>query len=189
MARSSLNLSDLGKEPGMPGLTTARAISFVEAATVCFETNGHCESAKVSVSVAKPNQMRDESVTEDLQLKFPRASKQVHSTNKDLQDAAEEGACAVAISIVQRLFSLRVLERSYKGTGFDYWIGREESEGLQGMERLEVSGILAGDHSEIKRRVKRKLDQVAAGSERNRSLPQCVVVVEFSLPQTRIIRG
>ena len=189
MHRNSLDLIDLGKAPGMPGLTPARATSFVEAATVCFEENGHFESAEMSVAVASPNRWRDRIKSEDFHLKYPRINKQVRRTNRDLQDAAEEGACAVAISIVFRLFSLHVLERSYKGTGFDYWIGRDETEGLQGMERLEVSGILSGSESDIKGHFKRKLEQVVRGSEQNSSLPQCVVVVEFGRPQTRIIRG
>lgn len=189
MDGTSIDLGDLGIPPGMPGLTPARANSFVEAAAVCFEENGHFESAQMSVAVASPNRWRDRIEAEDLHLKYPRTSKQVRTTNKDLQDAAEDGACAVAISIVHRLFSLLVLERSYKGTGFDYWIGRKETEGFQGMERLEVSGILSGNESDIKGRVKRKLEQVARGSEQNSSLPQCIVVVEFGRPQARIIRG
>jgi hypothetical protein len=187
--KNTLDLSDLGIAPGMPGLTPARATSFVEAAAVCFEENGHFESAEMSVAVANPNQWRERTKSEDFHLKYPRTSNQVRSTNKDLQDAAEEGACAVAISIVLRLFSLQVLERSYKGTGFDYWIGQEETEGLQGMERLEVSGILSGSETDVKGRVKKKLEQVARGSEQTSNLPQCVVVVEFGRPQTRVIRG
>ena len=78
-----------------------------------------------------------------------------------------------------------MLERSFKGTGFDYWMGNpaqhDENDELpfQNLTRLEVSGILQGDAVRIARRVKVKLDQVEPTDHVG---PAIIVVVEFGGP-------
>jgi hypothetical protein len=189
MTQEIVDLGDLRREPGMPGLTISRAASFVEAAAVCFEQNGYSKTVEMAVELGDLMTWRERTKPRPVCLEYPAVNDQIRKTNNDLQDAAEEGACAVAIAIVHRFFKMAVLERTRKGCGFDYWIGQKESEGLQGMERLEVSGILKAKQDEIEVRVKKKLRQVARGSSQNSGLPQCIVVVEFSKPESRIVRG
>jgi hypothetical protein len=54
-----------------------------------------------------------------------------------------------------------VVERSRRGTGFDYWLGKKGDNNqlpFQNAVRLEVSGIRKGDDGKIKARAKQKLE-------------------------------
>jgi hypothetical protein len=59
-------------------------------------------------------------------------------------------------TIPAALFSI---ERSRKGTGFEYWLGTSETDEelpFKNKVRLEVSGIRSGDSSRVKARLWRK---------------------------------
>ena len=49
--------------------------------------------------------------------------KPCNSAYRDLQEATEMGACGIAIVIARELIGYSIIERSVKGTGFDYWLG------------------------------------------------------------------
>ncbi|MEG3845987.1 hypothetical protein QT971_01810 [Microcoleus sp. herbarium19] len=77
-----------------------------------------------------------------------------------------------------------VIERSRKGTGFDYWLGIQDSTAtlpFQRMARLEVSGIRQGNRSQINARVKQKIEQTRASDAQG--LPAYIIVVEFARPE------
>ena len=90
--------------------------------------------------------------------------------------------------IIQELTDYTVIERSRRGTGFDYWLGKKGDNSeipFQNAVRLEVSGIRKGDDSRIKARIKQKLEQV---SPTDGTLPVYIVVVEFSNPLAFIVK-
>jgi hypothetical protein len=89
------------------------------------------------------------------------------------------------VLIIENLTPLTVVQRSYKGPGFDFWLGEKNDDELfQGKKRLEVSGILKGDEKTIDYRIKSKLKQ----TERSDGvLPAYAIVVEFSIPRSRIL--
>lgn len=61
--------------------------------------------------------------------------------------------------MAKELTSLVVVERSKKGPGFDYWLGQSDDDDLfANKARLEVSGILAGNDSDIKGRTMQKVE-------------------------------
>ena len=69
-----------------------------------------------------------------------------------MQEATEWGACGVAILVVNQVTGKVVIERSKKGTGFDYWLGdNDDGDSLPfaNSARLEVSGILTGTKAQI----------------------------------------
>ena len=75
-----------------------------------------------------------------------------------------------------------MVERSRKGTGFDYWLGKPTDSSDLPFEksmRLEVSGIRQGNPSQIRTRVKLKKMQVAPT---DKIAPAFIVVIEFSQP-------
>lgn len=74
-----------------------------------------------------------------------------------------------------------VIERSRKGTGFDYWLGDKNSYLFQKKARLEVSGILKGDDSLLKSRHAAKEEQTSKSDEL--CIPAYVSVIEFSKPK------
>ena len=84
------------------------------------------------------------------------------------------------------LTEYHVVQRSWKGTGFDYWLGLKEDELFQNAARLEVSGIRQGGDKDMEKRIKQKTDQISK-SDRMR-LPAFVVVVEFGRPLAAVVR-
>jgi hypothetical protein len=53
----------------------------------------------------------------------PEVTEQLRLCYNDPEEATEFGACGVAILVLLELTGLRVVERSRKDTGFDYWLG------------------------------------------------------------------
>ena len=91
--------------------------------------------------------------------------------------------------MVRETKQLHVLERSRKGTGFDFWLGSLDSKGdrdliFHNKMRLEVSGIRAGDDRSINNRVKQKISQTKQSDAL--SIPALIVVVEFGSPIARM---
>lgn len=152
-------------------LSAIRCNDFAEAAAVCLDNQGH-QSGKILL------------VEGDLKASFAliwsRVTQQLKNSRNDLNDAVEAGAYCIAMLVVERLTNLRVTKQSQKRTGFDYWLGEPNQEGLQGFARLEVSGILSGSKGQINQRLKEKMLQTKKSD--NLRIPAYVVVVEFSNP-------
>jgi hypothetical protein len=159
---------------GAPGLTSASGAAMAEAAAVCLADQGHGLSAPFRVA-------GDRSAT--FMLCRTAVDEQMKRSHNDEERATEDGAYGISILAVRSLTNLTVLQKSRKGTGFDYWMGPKDSFLFQGAARLEVSGIRIGDEQKIRSRVQRKLDQ----TRRSEGLaPALVAVVEFSRPQMRL---
>jgi len=107
-------------------------------------------------------------------------------THGDVQASTEHGACAVAILVTKKLTGFEVLERSVKGTGFDYWVGKDESLPFRRKTRLEVSGILRGALGDVEQRISRKCRQTERSD--GMRLDALVIVVEFSRPIVKVAK-
>ena len=102
---------------------------------------------------------------------------------RNLRVATEWGAAGIAALLARHEIAYGVVEQSWTGTGFDYWLADES--GLQSEKaRMEVSGILAGGDSAINDRVREKMQQTQQSDYLR--LPAYVVVVEFSEPTARV---
>lgn len=125
----------------------------------------------------------DGSLKRAFTLDWRRPDDEAVSCWADEEFTTEQGAYGVALVLVEEVTSWTVVERSRKGTGFDYWLGGEPL--FQKAARLEVSGIRRGGRQEVHKRMRRKLHQVRnTGS----SLPGIVIVVEFSRPHSEVER-
>lgn len=159
---------------GMPGLTPASGQVLAEAAAVCLEDQNHQRGVSLSNAGLTPG---------NLQVDWPPVDDQQRRSHADMQEATERGACGVAILVVKEATGLVVVERSKKGTGFDYWVGDKDtdSDGLpfEGLSRLEVSGILAGNKKQIDARMKQKKAQI---KPTDKVAPGYVAVIEFGTP-------
>ena len=129
----SLHLQTLGSDVG--SLTSIYGAFLAESAAVCFEDRTHRSGVSLRVRGLADTvfSIHWASVTE------------IHRRcYNDLQDATEDGAYGIAILMMRELTGKRVVERSKKGTGFDYWIGESDDDDLifTNKARLEVSGIL-----------------------------------------------
>ncbi len=161
---------------GIPAVTPALGGTLAEAAAVCFSNQGHGEVLLL--------QVRWEAEPHTIMLHRLLVSEPMLRAYRDLQEATELGACGVAILVVREVTGQTAVERSVKGTGFDYWLGAvnpsdSELEPLEHKARLEVSGILQGTQETVEARVREKILQTRRSAG---DYPAYVVVVEFGTP-------
>ncbi|MGP0069161.1 MAG: hypothetical protein ACLQGP_36875 [Isosphaeraceae bacterium] len=142
-----LELDQLRK--GYPCLMPESGARLACAGAICLEERKHRKGVILVVTGDFEASFR---------LGWPRTSLQVRNEWADPQEATEDGACAVAILLVDVLTEYHVVQRSWKTTGFDYWIGPKKKAGLllQKTARLEVSGIRDGTTNDINKRVRKK---------------------------------
>lgn len=117
-----------------------------------------------------------------------RDAVRVKATWFDSQVAVEHGAYAIALATIDIQYGLKVVQRSAKGTGFDFWVRDPSKAGLmmQGAERVEVSGILNGTKSQVTGRLNEKIKQMDQSAFMG--LPGHAVVVEFGAPQISAVK-
>ena len=166
------NLSDLSD--GLPAISPAFGEALAQAAGVCLESQSHSCGALLRIRGYRDNAYS---------LGWPQVTKQILRCFNDPEEATEFGAVAVAILLVKREVGYSVIERSRKGTGFDYWIGEESELPFARKARLEVSGIRKGTTREVNARVNEKLKQIERSGD---SPPGYVIVVEFGTPLAEV---
>ncbi len=175
---SGLQISLNELEKGLPGINTICGAFLCDASKLCFDNQSHSSGIKILLEGI--------SNTECKVVWTGEIDEQSRRTWNDTQEMTEYGASGVAILFILRLTEYTVIERSKKGTGFDYWLGHKNSElPFQNSARLEISGILKGDRATFNSRVSQKLRQTFPTD--NTKLPAYVVVVEFSEPKVKMV--
>lgn len=160
-------------EQGLPAITPAFGATLAEACAVCLTDQGHTQGVELKVKGE---------FTAVFKLYWQEVTDQMLRCWNDSEYTTEQAAYGVAFLVIQELTDYTVIERSRKGTGFDYWLGKKAQTNelpFQNAVRLEVSGIRKGDDSRVKARVKLKVEQV---SPTDGALPAYILVVEFSNP-------
>ena len=178
MKSGNLMLAELAK--GLPGVTPAFGDTLAEAGAICFESQNHSKGVELKVNGTFEARY---------QVFWQQVTEQMLRCWNDPEYTTEQGACGVAVLLMLELTDYTVIEKSRKGTGFDYWLGKaEDREGLpfQKSVRLEVSGIRSGDDRLVRTRVNQKLKQVAPSDDTG--LPAYVVVVAFGPPLSRVVK-
>ena len=168
-----LNLNDLAN--GLPAITQAFGQALAEAGGVCLESQGHEQGVELRV-----RGYREKSYP----LAWPPITDQIRRCYSDPEVATEHGAVGVAILLAKKEIGYAAIERSRKGTGFDYWMGDESTLPFQNRARLEISGIRQGNERAIKARVSQKLRQTDQSDDER--LPAYVIVVEFGTPLAEV---
>jgi hypothetical protein len=156
-------------------LSAVRCADFSEAASVCLDNQGHKSGKEIKIEGDLEGQFK---------LVWKEITQQIRSSRNDLEDAVEGGAYCLAMLVIEKLTSLKVTKQSQKRTGFDYWLGEGNEPGIQGLARLEVSGILKGTKGQINQRLKEKMRQTQKSD--NLNIPAYIVIVEFSQPIMKI---
>jgi len=118
-------------------------------------------------------------------LFWPEVTDQVRREWGDPTEATEVGACGIAILLVDALTGYHIVKRSWRNTGFDYWLGKKKDDLIQYAARLEVSGIRRGTER-IKGRARAKFAQTERSE--GSGIPAIVVVVEFGKPAATVDR-
>lgn len=169
---SNVDLAALSE--GMPGITHAHGQVLAEAAAVCLESQQHEPGVKFPQAGLMPK---------DIHVGWKSVDDQQRRCYADMQETTEWGACAVAILMIKEAMGKVVIERSKKGTGFDYWISDSDKDWdtlpFEGAARLEVSGILNGTKTQIDSRIKQKKNQIKPTDHLASGF---VAVVEFGSP-------
>lgn len=167
-----LNLQSLHQ--GLPAITPAFGAAIAEAGAICLTDKAHEPGVILEVEGGFATRF---------QLDWQPVTEQARRCWNDEEYTTEQAAYGIAFLLILHLTDLTVIERSRKGTGFDYWLGSQNSNTLlpfQRMARLEVSGIRKGNRSQIDARVKQKTEQTGASDAEG--LPAYIIVVEFSRP-------
>lgn len=159
---------------GIPSFTPEFGSILAQVASFCLENQNH----RCSVQMTVNGEYNDV-----LSLSWESVTDQIRRNWNDLQEATEFGAVGIAILLIIRLTEYTVVQRAWKGTGFDYWLGYKNDILFQNKARLEVSGILKGDKKMVEYRVNQKIKQVETYDS---PLPAFIIVVEFSNPISRI---
>jgi hypothetical protein len=164
---------DLSKLVGgcPPGITPEMGAFTAQAAAVVLEHNRH--RSGVSMEVVEKR-------TRPYTVLWPKLHRDAKRTHNDLPEAAEQGAYGIAFILAEEFTDFKVIERSRKGTGFDYWLGTGDEHPFQQAARMEVSAII-NDADAVNGRVKAKMKQTEATKGR---LPAVVAVVEFGQPKS-----
>ena len=102
-------------------------------------------------------------------------------TYADMQYTVEHGAVCLSVMLTTTITPYTVIERSRKGTGIDYWLGEKDSYMFQKKARLEISGLLKGDDTDLKRRHAAKVKQTHQSD--STLTPVYVSVIEFGTPK------
>lgn len=167
-----LDLNTLGR--GLPAITPAFGQALAEAGGVCLEDRGHAQGAQLQVQGY---------ASKSHALVWPAVTEQALRCWNDPEVATEHGAVGVAVLLAKNEIGCSVIERSRKGTGFDYWLGEEGDGVFQNKARLEISGIRQGDEKQLRARVKQKITQTDPSDG---VLPAFVIVVEFGCPAAEV---
>jgi hypothetical protein len=162
---------------GFPHISSEGGAMMAQAAIVCLDHEGHMSGVRLMV---------DGFSTATFSLSWSGEGTEAKRRFwNDLEDATQQGAYAVAILLIRALTGYTVIERSRKGTGFDWWLGTEDNL-FQGKARLEVSGILNGTKRRINSRIKARIGQTKKSDDL--ALPAFVVVVEFGTPRSKVVQ-
>lgn len=153
-----------------PGITPEMGAFAAQAAVVLFERK-HKSGVQMEVVEKQTNRFK---------VLWPKLHADARRTHNDLPEAAEQGAYGIAFLLAEEFTKFKVIERSRKGTGFDYWLGTGDQHPFQQAARMEVSAII-DDAEAVDARVRAKMKQTDASKGK---LPAFVAVVEFGQPKS-----
>ena len=151
-------------------LTPAVASNYREAASVCLSRH-HEPPVPITLS--------DNGVESVAEVTWTVPDARTQDAWANTTDTTEAGAYGCVIAGVEELRGLVALRRAEISTGADYYIGPPGAgqDDLEDCVRLEVSGVDAGDHREVTKRLLEKVKQARDGDS---SLPALAGVVGFS---------
>lgn len=175
MSDDLLDLRELGSG-NIPALTAAMGMALAEAGGVCLESQGHSPGAALTVR----------GYTEGgYTLTWAAVSEQARDrAYNDAAKATEMGAEGIAVLIAKSVIGYEVIRRSWRGDGFDYWLGAWGETDFIAQAGLEVSGIRSGSDRQVRARVREKRLQANQGGQQQWAT--YVIVVEFSRPLAEV---
>ncbi|WP_421890526.1 hypothetical protein [Marinoscillum sp.] len=154
---------------------------YSEGLIVSLESHNHSSVTKLKI---------DGLSTEILDLIW---SQKVNKAGwREPKDYTEAGALALALFSALNFTDYDYIEQSMIGTGFDYYLSySNEHPSFDGINifqaKMEVSGILSGDQSQIRARLSQKINQCRSNPV-YQNLSGYVSISEFSNPITHFVK-
>jgi hypothetical protein len=151
------------------GLTPALADCYVEVARVCLD-QFHTSPKEFTVE--------DDEREFIAKVAWNLTNDRDRNAWANTDDAVRDGAYAFAIATVEMARGLFAVRRAETRTGADYYIALadRDQEDMENWLRLEVSGTNSKSKSEVKSRLRSKLEQAKRG---NSNLPALASVIGF----------
>lgn len=159
---------------GMPGITPAIGNYLYENCIVSLNLAGHASGVELHVN----------GLCEAIyQLYWEgQLTDQMTRSYKDDIEFTEQGAVCISVLMAKRLTDYTIIERSWRGTGIDYWLGYEDDPLMQRIARLEISGIKTESATNTSSaRYEQKVKQTELSD--NTNIPAYISIVEFSTPK------
>jgi sarcosine oxidase delta subunit len=167
-----INLLDI--RSGFTGLDPVSAEYCYVACMVCLHRNKHSNQVQLDLQGDINTQ-----ITLQWEDFF---DEQIDRTWQDYEYATEHGAICISVMLVKEFTDYTIIERSRKGTGFDYWLGYESIIPFQNAARLEISGIFKEtEQNNLEKRFQEKKKQTNQSD--NSRLPAYISIIEFSKPR------
>lgn len=109
-------------------------------------------------------------------------TEQMQRAYSDINKVTEEASVGISLLLTRKLTDYTIIERSWTGTGIDYWLGYEADPLFTRAARLEISGILLETISNsMATRIKAKEQQSTQSDDT--LLPAYISVVELNSPK------
>lgn len=159
---------------GMPGISLVEGANLYENSIVMLHKMNHCSSVILGI---------DGIVKEDVPLEWEgEVSEQLERTYADAESLTERSAVCISVLLALELTEYTVVERSRKGTGFDYMLGDKNDKFYMPKARLEISGI---ERETKSNNLERRFNQKTRQTDKTdyTKMPAYVSVVEFSTPK------
>lgn len=161
-------------QQGMPGLTPVIGKYLYENCLVCLNRANHTDGIPLrllGLQEGTCNLRWQGQLTDQLQRSY-----------QDDLETTEQGAVCLSILLTKYLTDYTIVERSWRGTGIDYWLGYSDDPLFQRAARLEISGIkIETSANTVFSRYGQKANQVSQSDQTE--LPAYISVVEFGTPK------
>lgn len=155
-------------------LTPAAGTYFGQAASICIESQGHA---------IKTDMTGEGHFNKIYKTTRYEVDDTMRRTFGDEEYTTEQGAYGIAFLVASKELDVKVISKSRKKTGIDYWLGTKIDFMFQNKIRLEVSGIRKGTNQQLSTRFETKMKQTEKSD--GTGLPALVVIVEFSVPRVK----
>jgi|GEM_PF-4296915 len=152
-------------------------------AMICLDSQGHKRGVCLTVVFDGQTTAYDVTWEEDI-------SERIKNSITDLVDAVEKSALAFTFLIMKDCTGMEIVKQAKRKSGFDYFLLDNNADDrliFQGGKtaRLEVTGILCGDNSDVESRFQEKFKR-ALKYQQFKTMPIYVCVVEHSEPKAEV---
>jgi hypothetical protein len=168
----SINLLEI--KNGLPGITVDLCKAYYEACMVCLHLNNHTDGVSLDLKgdVAASFLLHWEDYFDE----------QIDRAWQDREVCTEYGAVCISALLVKECTDYTIIRRARKGSGIDYWLGKDDDIVFQNSARLEISGIFKeSETNPVAKRFRIKMKQSKQSDETR--LPAYISIVEFSHPK------